>query len=140
LGYSKKGWTDNEIGIHYAHHFELHTREQANGRTRVLYVDGHKSHVTRGFLEHCRKHKIKVPCYPPHGTHVYQGLDVVVFSPLKLEYAKRRDKLLRETGEAISKENFLKIYGEAHLTALKPDLIKMAFRKTGVVPFDRNAI
>jgi hypothetical protein len=96
--------------------------------------------MTRGFLEYCRHHKIKVPCYPAHGTHVFQGLDVVVFSPLKSEYGKQRDALLRETGEAVSKENFLKVYGEAHLAALKPDLIRTAFRKTGIVPFDRSVI
>ena len=71
---------------------------------------------------------------------MYQGLDVVVFGPLKADYGNSRDELLRETGEAISKENFLKIYGEAHLRVLKPDLIRTAFRKTGIVPFDRTAI
>ncbi|KAF8805870.1 hypothetical protein BYT27DRAFT_7212612 [Phlegmacium glaucopus] len=90
LGYSQKGWTDNEIGIHYAKHFE--------------------------------------------------GLDIVVFSPLKLEYGKFHDQLLCETGEAVSKENFLTIYGEAHLAALRPELIKTAFQKTGIIPFDQNAI
>ena len=140
MGYSQKGWIDSEIGIHYAKHFESQTQALAKGQTRVLYVDGHKSHMTRGFLEYCRSHKIKVPCYPAHGTHVFQGLDVVVFSPLKLEYGKQRDAWLRETREAVSKENFLKVYGEAHLAALKPDLIKTAFRKTGILPFDRTVI
>ncbi|KDR81059.1 hypothetical protein GALMADRAFT_33231, partial [Galerina marginata CBS 339.88] len=65
-----------------------------------------------------------------------QGLDVVVFGPLKTEYGKSRDNLLRETGEAISKENFLKVYGEAHLKVLKPELIQTAFCKTGIVPFN----
>ncbi|KAF5346191.1 hypothetical protein D9756_011122 [Leucocoprinus leucothites] len=88
LGYSKKGWTDNVIGLEYAKHFEALTRSRANGRTRVLYLDGHASHVTRSFLEHCQNHSIKVICYPPHITHIYQGLDVVVFSPLKAAYGK----------------------------------------------------
>jgi len=90
-------------------------------------VDGHDSHLTWDFLKHCQEHKIKVPCYVAHGTHIYQGLDVVCFSPLKQEFGKQRDKLLWETGEPITKENFLKVYGAAHLNVLQPNLIKTAF-------------
>jgi len=71
----------------------------------VLYVDGHDSHVTQEFIEHCYKHKIRVPSYPAHGMHIYQTLDVSVFSLLKLDYGKHRDQ--HETGEAIMKENFM---------------------------------
>lgn len=79
-------------------------------------------------------------CYPAHTTHIYQGLDVVVFGPLKATYGKGRDQLLRDTGEHISKENFLAVYGNAHLTTLQPCLIKTAFSATGLVPFNRDAI
>jgi len=40
----------------------------------------------------------------------------------------------------VTKENFLKIYREAHLKVLTPDLIKAAFCKVGIVPFNRNVI
>ncbi|CAA7264028.1 unnamed protein product [Cyclocybe aegerita] len=140
LGYSKKGWTDNEIGIEYAKHFERMTREKAGGRWRVLYVDGHGSHVTRGFLMFCKAHKIHVLCYPARTTHIYQGLDVVIFSPMKQRFGENRDKLFRETGQEISKENFLKVYGDTHLAILQPELIKKAFSKTGIIPFNRDVI
>lgn len=81
-----------------------------------------------------------MPSYPSHGTHVYQTLDVGIFSPLKFEYGKQRDAHLRETGEAVTKENFLKIYGGAHLKVLTPEIIKAAFRKVGIYPFNRNVI
>jgi len=140
LGYSQKGWTDNTIGIEYIKAFNKQTRTLAKGRYCVLYVDGHKSHITHGFLLYCWENKIHVPCYAAYGTHVYQGLDVVVFRLLKTEFGKRRDHLLRETGKAVSKENFLQVYREAHLKVLTPELIRTAFRKTGIVPFDRNVI
>ena len=59
---------------------------------------------------------------------------------MKQDFGKRRDKLLHEKGEAISKENFLEVYGETHLSVLQPELIKTAFQKTGIVPFDRSVI
>ncbi|THU97084.1 DDE-domain-containing protein, partial [Dendrothele bispora CBS 962.96] len=140
VGYSKKGWTDNEIGLEYAKHFERMTHAKANGRFRCLSVDSHASHVSRAFLQFCREHKIHVPCYVAHGTHIYQGLDVVCFSPLKSEFGKERDKHMRETGHPITKDTFAMIYGKAHLHTMTPDLIKTAFRKTGLWPVDRNVV
>ncbi|KAJ2920001.1 hypothetical protein MD484_g405, partial [Candolleomyces efflorescens] len=140
LAFSKKGWTDDELGVEYIKNFDLQTAEIARGRQRALYVDGHRSHLTYPLLTYARDHKITIPCYPPHTTHGLQGLDVVCFSPVKNDFGKRRDDLLRETGDCISKQNFLKIYGETHLGVLTPSLIKDAFRKTGVIPVDQSVI
>lgn len=79
-------------------------------------------------------------CYPAHTTHVLQGLDVVVFAILKRCLSEERDRWERETGEAVSKANFLTIYGRAHLRALTPATIVSAFRKTGIHPFNRDVI
>ncbi|KIJ15704.1 hypothetical protein PAXINDRAFT_162817 [Paxillus involutus ATCC 200175] len=83
LGYSKKGWTDGEIGVKWIKNFDKETAAKANDEYQLLLVDGHNSHYTRGFLEHARTHQILVLCYPSHITHIYQGLDVVVSSTLK---------------------------------------------------------
>jgi DDE superfamily endonuclease len=103
-------------------------------------VDGHNSHYTRGFLEYAREANIHVLCYPSHGTHVYQGLDVVIFSALKTYWTQERDLYERTTGQKVSKTNFLAIYGKAHIRAFTPENIKAAFRKTGVVPLNRNVV
>lgn len=120
--------------------FDRHTKEKANGRYRLLLVDGHNSHYTRKFLEYARMNKILVLCYPAHTTHVLQGLDVVVFAVVKRCLAEERDIWERETGEKISKKNFLGIYGRAHLRSLSAENITAAFRKTGVWPFNPNVI
>lgn len=83
---------------------------------------------------------ILVLCYPSHTTHVLQGLDVVIFAILKRYLSDERDRWERETGEKISKQNFLGIYGRAHLRAMTPANIKSAFAKTGVWPFNRAVI
>lgn len=83
---------------------------------------------------------IVVLCYPAHGTHVYQGLDVVIFSVLKHHLAEIRDALLRDKGQAIDKSNFLEIYAKAHILALTPENIKAAFQKTGVWPFNPEIV
>jgi hypothetical protein len=140
IGYQKKGWTDGEIGVEWIKIFDEATKEKADGEYRLLLVDGHNSHYTVGFLFYARDHKIIVICYPAHGTHIYQGLDIVIFSVLKRHLADLRDALLRRTGQAVDKTNFLEIYAQAHNLALTPENIKVAFRKTGVWPFDPSVV
>ena len=120
--------------------FEEQTREKANGEYRLLIVDGHNSHYTIAFLLLARLHLIIVLCYPAHGTHIYQGLDVVIFAILKLLLSKERDKLLRDTGKAINKSNFLSVITNAYVQALTPGNIKTAFRKTGIHPFNPDVV
>jgi len=96
LGYSKKGYTDGEIGRAWIENWEKSTRAKANGRRRLLLVDGHVSHYTPGFLAYARAHRIEVVGYPSHSTHIYQGLDVVIFSPLKKAWTMARDRWERE--------------------------------------------
>jgi hypothetical protein len=111
-------------------------QRRAAGRAHVLLVDGHNLHYTCAFLEYAKENNIHMLCYPAHGTHVYQGLDVVVFSILKWCWAEQCDKLFGNSREVVTKVNFPKVYGMAHVWALKPEIIKSAFRKTGVYPFN----
>lgn len=103
-------------------------------------MDGHNSHFTVAFLLYAREHLIIVFCYIPHGTHIFQGLDVIIFSPLKKYIGEERDNWLREYGAAMDKNTFLAIYGKAHVRALTSENIKSAFRKTGIWPFDPSVV
>jgi hypothetical protein len=105
-----------------------------------LIVDGHNSHYTRGFLEYARENRIHVLCYPSHSTHLYQGLDVVIFSVLKRCWSDARDSFERKHGQKVTKTNFLSVYAQAHLKALTEENILAAFRKTGIVPFNPDMI
>ena len=130
---------DCELAVLWLTHFEKHTAKKANGHARLLVVDGHNSHYSFEFLDYARSHKIHVLCYPAHTTHVYQGLDVVVFSVLKQCWAEERTKWEAGGGEVL-KETFLTIYGAAHIQTLSPVLVKKAFEKTSIWPFNPNII
>ena len=117
-----------------------HTHTKAAGRRQLLLVDGHNSHYTRGFLEYAQNHGIHVLCYPLHSTHIYQGLDVVIFSVLKRRWTEARDDYKHQHGHKVDKTNFLSVYAQAHAQALSKENIIAAFRKTGVVPLDRDVI
>jgi hypothetical protein len=139
LGHSLKGYTNGEIRLEWIKKFDRDTKAKANGRRRLLLVDGHNSHYTQSFLKHARECRIRVLCYPSHSTHLYQGLDVVIFSILKRSWTKFRDDFERN-GAKVAKTNFLSVYAKAHLEALSKENIISAFKKTGVVPFNPDVI
>lgn len=140
IGYQKKGWTDGEIGAEWIKIFDKETAGKANGQYRLLLVDGHNSHYTLAFPLHARLNQIIILCYPAHTTHIYQGLDVVIFAGLKHYLSEERDRWLREHGKVIDKTSFLEIYGRAHIRAITEDTILSAFRKTGVHPFNPDVV
>jgi hypothetical protein len=139
LGYSKKGYTNGEIGRAWIENFDKETRAKANGQRRLLLVDGHNSHYTLELLDYARAHQIEVLSYPSHSTHVYQGLDVVIFGPMKHNWGVVRDEWECK-GHTVDKSNFLSVYAEAHEKTLTVENIKSAFRTTGVIPLNPNVI
>ncbi|KAF9440372.1 hypothetical protein P691DRAFT_793593 [Macrolepiota fuliginosa MF-IS2] len=104
LGYSKKGYTD----------------------------DGHNSHYSYNFLNHAQRNQIHVLCYPLHSTHLYQGLDVIVFNVLKQWQTEEWDKFEKTTRQSVNKTNFLAVLTQENIIS--------AFTKTGIVPFNPNII
>ncbi|RDB22968.1 hypothetical protein Hypma_009914 [Hypsizygus marmoreus] len=140
LGYSKKGYLDGEIGVEWIKQFDECTREKAAGRQRLLLVDGFGAHYTHAFLKYARENKIHILCYPSHSTHLYQGLDVVIFSIMKTTWGRCRDALERDTNQVVDKTNFLSVYADAHLQTLTKENIVAAFKATGIVPFNPDVI
>ena len=90
---------------------------------RLLLVDGHNLHYTWEFLEYAQTNQIHVLCYPAHGTHAYQGLDVVIFGVLKRHWVQERNVFKSSTRKAVSKANFISIYTHAHRKTLTPELV-----------------
>lgn len=133
VAHSPKGWTDGVIGHLWIEDFDNKTHAKSNGRTKLLLIDGHNSHYTQEFLEYAM-------CYLAHATHIYQGLDVVVFGPLKHYWTQERDEYEQKTRQKLDKTNFISIYSKAHQKAFTPETIRAAFRKTGIWPFNPDVV
>ncbi|KIK79733.1 hypothetical protein PAXRUDRAFT_44437, partial [Paxillus rubicundulus Ve08.2h10] len=140
IAHSLKGWTDGVVGSLWLEDFNEKTHNKANGRTHLLIVDSHNSHYTKEFLDYAWQHDIHILCYPAHSTHVYQGLDVVIFSPLKHCWTEEHVHFESSTRLCITKSNFITVYGRAHQKVLTPELICTAFKKTRVWPFNPNVV
>jgi hypothetical protein len=137
---SPNGWTDDKLALAWLKHFNDHTEERAEGLPRLLIVDGHGSHVTLEFCEYALAHDIVLFCLPAHSTHLLQPLDVGLFSPLQHYYGKAVDDHMRLTRTGIVKGTFLSFYNQARKQAYTPFNIKAAFRKTGIYPFNPDAV
>ena len=94
---SLNGWTNDSLGVAWLDDvFNKATKAKArNGRDwRLLFIDGHGSHVTRRFLDWCDKNRVLLAIYPPHSTHRLQLLDVSLFSPLATFYGLELDRFI----------------------------------------------
>ncbi|KIK94276.1 hypothetical protein PAXRUDRAFT_46778, partial [Paxillus rubicundulus Ve08.2h10] len=140
IAHPPKGWTDGVVGSLWLEDFDAKTHVKTNGHACLLIIDGHNSHYTQEFLDYAQDHNIHVLCYPAHSTHVYQGLNVVVFSPLKHCWTEERDQFESESWLCIMKLNFIMIYAKAHQKVLTHNLIQTAFMKTGVWPFNPSDV
>jgi DDE superfamily endonuclease len=120
--------------------FDTQTREKANGEYRVLLMDGHSSHYTLEILQYAKDNKIIILGYPPHCTHVLQGLDVVCFAKMKSEFRREIQAFEDLHFSKVTKSDFAGVFGRAFLRAFTPDTIKAAFAATGVFPFNPDII
>ena len=137
---SKKGWTDQNIAVDYLRIFDDQTREKANGRMRVLFLDGHSSHDSLELVDNARDKNIKILAYPAHTTHVLQGLNVVCFARLKQKHAEKVREFKEDNNFALNHKYFLCTFGPAFLEAFTPKTVKSAFSATGIYPFRRDVV
>ena len=98
------------------------------------------SHYSKEFINMAHSPPIVVICYPPHTTHVLQGLDIVIFAVVKGSWSAALDEWEQETGQKVTKDDFLFIYAKAHLKGFTKSNILQAFQKTGVYPLNPNKI
>jgi len=119
---------------------EIRDRQGGNGCPRLLILDGHRSHINFEFCQYAIDNNIELLCFPSHTTHLLQPLDVSLFRPLQKYYGKAADDHMRDTCTAVIKGTFWKFYSTARGQAYTKENLKSAWRKTGIHPFNPNAV
>lgn len=131
---------NNTLGVEFIEFFHKATIHLEAEGPRLLHVDCHASHISLPLIEFARLHNIIIIGYPPHTTHLLQGLDVVMFSPFKSAYAKRAAAHLKEKGQDVEKRDFLTVLHQAVQDSFKESNILMAWKKTGLRPVNPEVI
>jgi hypothetical protein len=139
------GWTNDELGFSWLTTvFERYTKPKArNGRDwRVLFIDGHGSHINMRFLDWAIDHRILIAVYPPHSTHRLQPLDVSLFSPLSIYYDQELDKWrFSSLGFlGMTKREFYRLFIAAFKKAFTEKNILSGWKQTGLLPWDPKVV
>ena len=128
------------LGVEFIKFIDEATQDVAAEGPQLLQLDGHGSHMSLEFLLYAKDHHIIVLGYPPHCTHILQGLNVVVFSPLKHAYSLHATRFYERTHNEVDKAEFLTTLGMAVDNAMTEANILLAWRKTGLHPVDPSVI
>jgi len=138
IAVSENGWTSHELAVQWIQHFDKYTKEQTQGKYRLLILDGHLSHASLEFVQYCEDNLIMPLCLPPYSTHLLQPFDVSVFGPLLAAYKR----IIREQSlfgaERVTNEDFLTFFQLAR--ASMPPNIPSAWRKTRLKPFNPDFV
>ena len=140
-GKSPDGYMDEDLFLTW---FEEIFVGMSEVQPTVLIIDGHGSHITYSVIKRALEENIKIILLPPHTTDVIQPLDVGLFRSLKMNLSKVTDriKMLSVTGgyQSINKTNFTAIFKESFERSMSLATITNEFRKTGIYPFNPEAI
>ncbi|KAJ8936736.1 hypothetical protein NQ314_012183 [Rhamnusium bicolor] len=114
LGRSDSGWMKSEVFYEYIVK-ELNKWLSDNNIKRpvLLFIDGHKSHMTLALSEACEKNQIILYSLPPNTTHKLQPVDIIVFRPLKVEWKntiREWQSLPENVNNSVTKTNFYRIF------------------------------
>ena len=131
---------DQELGMKWLEwDFEPNTRPQTPADYCLIILDGHTSHCTYPFIKLSAQHCIVIICLPSHTTHMLQPCNIGVFSPLAHVWKSQVTQASKDN-ILITKDNLLLYYHNACSAALKPSTIQSSFRRTGIYPFNHDAI
>ncbi|GAU96001.1 hypothetical protein RvY_07511 [Ramazzottius varieornatus] len=114
----------------------------------IVFMDGHHSHVLNVQLfTLCEKSEkdIQLVCLPSGQTHHLQPLDCCVFSGVKSDWTHYKNLRRVDPDFEISRRTFsghmaLLCTPLAHKFSFDFESVKAGFRKTGIFPFDPEAI
>ena len=107
-------------------------------RICLLICNGHNSHISVKFVAHCIENNICLFLLLPHSLHLFQPLDVDVFSPLKTVVSADLDQLIRIGVTQLEKAEWVGSYIEARLNAFTKKNIQPNWCHCGLIPSNRN--
>jgi hypothetical protein len=107
------------------------------GEWRLLLLDGAQSHTTDEFMTLCYQNRIYCFYLIAHASHIFQPLDVGVFSSLKRSFRTLVEaESTRAEFSGIPKHTFIQQYALARKQSITPANCIAGFRATGIWPLN----
>ncbi|KAJ8929563.1 hypothetical protein NQ314_017726 [Rhamnusium bicolor] len=109
----------------------------------IVFIDGHRSHMTLPLSKFCEKNEIILYALPPNTTHMLQPADVSVFRPLKQGWkntVRNWQSKPENINSSVTKINFCRLFKETLSASDMTNAIKNGFRKCGLFPLDPDSV
>uniref|UniRef100_A0A1B0DMQ7 DDE-1 domain-containing protein n=1 Tax=Phlebotomus papatasi TaxID=29031 RepID=A0A1B0DMQ7_PHLPP len=142
LGKTDSGWMTSVSFYEYiANVFLPYLDEQQIEKPIIVFLDGHRSHLTLQLSKLCRDNGIILVALYPNSTHILQPLDVAVFKPIKSRWkALKRQWRIDHNGEEVTKFNLPSILNMVIQENQMSSNVISGFRGTGLFPFNEDAV
>ncbi|KAJ8931939.1 hypothetical protein NQ314_015101 [Rhamnusium bicolor] len=142
LGRSDSGWMNSEVFFEYVSNHFIHFLKSENiTRPVILFVDGHRSHLTQEVSKLCDENGVILISLFPNTTHIMQPADVSVFKPLKAGWKSSvRNWKFENFAKEVTRFTFGSILKAVFDEYATVKTIQNGFRKCGLYPFDKNNV
>lgn len=84
--------------------------------------------------------QIHIVGLPAHLAHFLQPLDLGVFREIRAKYFASCDSCGIRGEEMVARSSFPSVWSDAILEGATPSIVKDAFKRCGLVPFDPLAV
>ena len=107
-------------------------------RSRLLIINGYKSHVTDDFIYSYFNSNIYLLFLPPYASYILQPFDLSVFGPIKIYYRTAIGNLIYQSDDCpIGKQGFLKCYSKARQAGLNEKNVLAGWKAIRLWPINR---
>ncbi|XP_053385176.1 uncharacterized protein LOC128550335 [Mercenaria mercenaria] len=139
---TESGWSNSTVFRRYIeHHLIKYLPERSVEDPVLVLYDGHKSHINLNLIDWAKTQNLILFILPAHTSHVLQPLDVGCFGPFERVYSAVCHKFMREhCGQSITRYNVCSLGCSAYSKALSAGNLQASFRKTGIYPYNPNAV
>jgi hypothetical protein len=104
-----------------------------NKNPAILFYDNCSAHMSNSMLEKLAGHEVLILTYPPHTSHIFQDLDVLLFGLVK----RSKKYQIRDDTLPIQFDHMVGIF-RAYEAAMASTTIRAAWRQTGFEYETRN--
>lgn len=142
VGRSDTGWMKAEVFYEYiANIFYPFLVEKNIQFPVLLFVDGHKSHLTYQLSTLCSELKIILIALYPNATRILQPADVSAFRPLKSGWKKGLSEWRNKNPHSsVTKKDFAPILDAVLKTTVKSTTLINGFKACGLFPWNPDQI
>ena len=133
---TESGWVDESCSFDYLSKLFI-PKTRHLPRPLLLILDNHSTHLSIKTAKLAILHDIHILCFPSHGTHILQPLDIYTFKYVKTQWRNLLWEYNKSShNKSLDKADFVKLFAKLYNYSLLPARCAPAFAKAGIYPYD----